>query len=97
MFSRRFLSTVQSALYAEHSGPCPSERERYVAAQLNEIWLAPSTELARQRAKQLSEQYGKRFPRAIEILEEGLEDLWRFMRFRSRGLSLILCKLRKLM
>ena len=44
------------------------------ATQLKEIWLAPSAELARQRARELSEKYEKRFPKAIEILEEGVED-----------------------
>jgi putative transposase len=38
------------------------------AAQLKEIWLAPSVEIARQREEQISEQYGKRFPKAIELL-----------------------------
>jgi transposase-like protein len=51
------------------------------AAQLKEIWLAPSADLARQRARQLSEQYEKRFPKAIEILEEGLEDSLAFYAF----------------
>jgi len=43
------------------------------AAQLKEIWLAPSAELARQRAKQLAERYEKRFPKAIEILAGAAE------------------------
>ena len=51
------------------------------AAQLKEIWLAPSVEMARQRAEQLSEQYEKRFPKAVEILEEGLEDSLAFYAF----------------
>ncbi|NCB29822.1 MAG: hypothetical protein EOM66_00265 [Clostridia bacterium] len=52
-----------------------SQKERDAfAAQMKEIWLAPSVELASQRARQLSERYEKRFPKAIEILEEGLED-----------------------
>jgi hypothetical protein len=41
------------------------------AAQLKEIWLAPSAKIARQRAEQISEQYGKRFPKAIELLQMG--------------------------
>ena len=58
------------------------QKEKYAfAAQLKEIWLAPSAELARQRAKQLSERYEKRFPKAIEILEEGLEDSLAFYAF----------------
>lgn len=50
-------------------------------AQLKEIWLAPSAERARQRAERLSEQYGKRFPKAIEFLENGLEGSLAFYAF----------------
>jgi hypothetical protein len=59
----------------------PQKEKDAFAAQLKEIWLMPSVELARQRAKQLSERYGKRFPRAIEVLEEGLEDSLAFYAF----------------
>jgi putative transposase len=37
--------------------------------------------LAHQRARQLSERYEKRFPRAIEVLEDGLEDSLAFYAF----------------
>ena len=37
----------------------PQKEKDSFAAQLKEIWLAPSAELARQRAKQLSERYEK--------------------------------------
>jgi putative transposase len=53
----------------------PQKDKESFAAQLKEIWLAPSAEIARQRAKQISEQYGKRFPKAIELLQDGLEAL----------------------
>jgi transposase-like protein len=59
----------------------PQKEKDSFAAQLKEIWLAPSAELARQRAKQLSERYEKRFPKATEILEEGLEDSLAFYAF----------------
>ena len=59
----------------------PQKEKESFAAQLKEIWLAPSAELARQRAELLSEQYGKRFPRAIELLEDGLEDSLAFYAF----------------
>ena len=59
----------------------PQKEKDIFAAQLKEIWLAPSAELARQRAKQLAERYEKRFPKAIEILEEGLEDSLAFYGF----------------
>ena len=59
----------------------PQKEKDSFAAQLKEIWLAPSAELARQRATQLSARYEKRFPKAIEILEEGLEDSLAFYAF----------------
>lgn len=59
----------------------PQKEKDAFAAQLKEIWLAPSAELARQRAEHLSERYEKRFPRAMEILEEGLEDSLAFYAF----------------
>jgi putative transposase len=59
----------------------PQKEKESFAAQLKEIWLAPSAEIARQRAEQISEQYGKRFPKAIELLENGLEDSLAFYAF----------------
>jgi putative transposase len=61
----------------------PQKEKESFAAQLKEIWLAPSAEIARQRAKQISEQYGKRFPKAIELLEDGLEDSLAFYAFSA--------------
>ena len=51
------------------------------AKQLKEIWLAPSAALARQRAEKLAETYEKRFPKAIETLDNGLEDSLSFYGF----------------
>ena len=59
----------------------PQKERGSFAAQLKEIWLAPSAQLAQQRAEQLSEQYGKRFPKAIELLKDGLEDSLTFYAF----------------
>ena len=59
----------------------PQKEKDVFAAQLKEIWLVPSAELARQRARLLSERYEKRFPKAIEILEDGLEDSLAFYAF----------------
>ena len=52
----------------------PQKKKEIFAAQLKEIWSAPTVDLARQRAEYLAEQYEPRFPKAIEILENGLED-----------------------
>ena len=68
----------------------PQKGKESFAAQLKEIWLAPSVELARQRAKQLSERYGKRFPKAIKLLEDGLDDsiaFYAFSELDSRKIS----------
>ena len=59
-----------------------SHREKDAfAKQLKEIWLAPSDTLARQRAEKLAETYEKRFPKAIETLDNGLEDSLAFYGF----------------
>jgi len=59
----------------------PQKEKKSFAAQLKEIWSAPTAELARRRAEELAGQYGKRFPKAIEILMEGLEDSLAFYAF----------------
>lgn len=50
-------------------------------AELKEIWLAPTQALALDRAQNLILKYEKRFPKAIEILEDGLEDSLAFYTF----------------
>jgi putative transposase len=65
--SRSLLATVQSPFYAKYFGSCTPEGQRILCGSVKEIWLAPSAEIARQRAEQISEQYGKRFPKAIEL------------------------------
>lgn len=59
----------------------PQKEKQSFAAQLKEIWLASSAKLARQRAEQLSALYGKRFPKAMDILADGLEDSLAFYAF----------------
>ena len=51
------------------------------ASQLKEIWLVPNAAMARERAAALMERYGDRFPKAIEVLEDGLEDSLAFYAF----------------
>ena len=48
-------------------------RERF-AGQLKGIWQASDLTIARQRAKELGDEYGDKCPKAINILEDGLED-----------------------
>lgn len=59
----------------------PQKERDAFAAQIKDIWQAPSAELARRRAEQLAEQYEKRFPKAFEILWDGLEDSLSFYAF----------------
>lgn len=59
----------------------PRREKAAFAAQLKQIWTAPTAALARQRAELLAEQYEKRFPEAISTLEEGLEDSLQFFSF----------------
>jgi len=59
-----------------------SHREKDAfAKQLKEIWLAPTDAVARQRAEMLAQTYQKRFPKAIDTLDNGLEDSLSFYRF----------------
>ncbi|WP_455581528.1 IS256 family transposase [Dysosmobacter sp.] len=52
-----------------------SQKEKKTfAAVLKEIWLAPTEELAKKRAYDVMDAYGKRFPKAVQCLENGLED-----------------------
>lgn len=51
------------------------------AAKLKAVWLQPTRETALQTARMLMDQYRDRFPQAIWILEEGLEDALQFLTF----------------
>ena len=61
----------------------PHKEKESFAGHMKEIWLAPEILTARRRAADLIEKYGKRFPKAIEILEEGLEDSLAFYAFEK--------------
>lgn len=59
-----------------------SQKEKgFFAAKLKTVWLQPTKEAALQTAQRLIEEYGKRFPQAIRVLEEGLEDALQFLAF----------------
>ncbi len=55
-------------------------KERF-AAKLRSIWLQESKEDALKVAQMIIDEYGKRFPEAIEVLQSGLEDSLQFYRF----------------
>lgn len=56
------------------------EKEKF-ASHLKQIWLEPDRESAVACAERLITKYGKRFPQAIECLENGLEDSLQFYEF----------------
>ena len=51
------------------------------AAKLKTIWLQPTKKRAYQTARMLIDEYEERFPDAMRVLEEGLEDALQFMTF----------------
>ena len=59
----------------------PQRDKKPFAGELKEIWLAPSAEVARKRATELAEKYERRFPKAVQCLEDGLEDSLAFYAF----------------
>ena len=52
----------------------PQKENKAFAALLKEIWLAPTAEFARKRAYDVIDFYAKHFPKAVQCLEEGVED-----------------------
>ena len=56
------------------------DKERF-AGQLKGIWQASDLTIARQRAKELGDEYGDKCPKAINILEDGLEDALTYLSF----------------
>lgn len=59
----------------------PHKGKDAFAAELKGIWLAPNERTARDRASMLIDKYEKRFPKAIECLENGLDDSLTFYAF----------------
>ena len=52
-----------------------------VVGSLKEIWLAPTKKAALARAKEFCRAFKKRYPKAVETLENGLEDSLTFYAF----------------
>ena len=59
----------------------PQKEKKAFAAVLKEIWLAPTAEFARKRAYDVIDSYAKRFPKAVQCFEDGLEDSRAFYAF----------------
>ncbi|WP_187648130.1 IS256 family transposase [Nitrosophilus labii] len=58
----------------------PKAKEKF-AAKLKQIWLQNSKKEAYLIAQAIIDEYGKKFPEAIEVLQEGLEDSLQFYHF----------------
>ena len=56
------------------------EKERF-ASLLKGIWMTTDLETAKQRAVDLADQYRDKCPKAVETMEEGLEDALTFLAF----------------
>ena len=57
--------------------------KKHFAEKLKQIWLQPDPDSARRYVELVTEEYGERFPEAIECLLEGLEDSLQFLHFPS--------------
>ena len=72
------MAALQGAFHADY---VPQKEKKSFAEVLKGIWLAPTAELARKRAYDVIDTYIKRFPEAVQCLEEGLEDSLAFYTF----------------
>jgi transposase-like protein len=59
----------------------PHREKGPFAEKLKAIWIEPTREAAMRAARLLIEEYKDRFPRAIEVLQEGLEDALQYLAF----------------
>ncbi len=59
----------------------PHKAKESFAAKLKQIWLQESKEDALKIAAMIQEEFGKKFPEAIEMLQNGLEDSLQFYHF----------------
>jgi putative transposase len=59
----------------------PHRDKEEFAGQLKAIWLAPSAEGAKERAAALAQKYAVKYHKAIDTLENGLEDSLSFYAF----------------
>jgi len=56
----------------------PAKDKESFAAKLKQIWQQPDYESAKRYADLLIEEYAIKFPKAIKVLENGLEDSLQF-------------------
>jgi len=61
----------------------PSKDKASFASRLKQIWAQPDIETARAYAEGLMNEYESRYPEAVRIIEEGLEDSLQFYSFKQ--------------
>lgn len=59
------------------------KQKKIFAGMLKDIWTASTAEAARKRADEIIEKYQNRFPDAVKILENGLEDSLAYYAFEE--------------
>ena len=59
----------------------PHKEKESFAAKLKQIWYQPDQECAKRYALLIIQEYQNRFPQAIALLEEGLDDSLQFLAF----------------
>lgn len=59
----------------------PQKEKKSFSSVIKEIWLAPTADLARKRAYDVMDAYAKHFPKAVQCLENVLEDSLTFYAF----------------
>lgn len=59
----------------------PAREKKIFAAKLKQIWRQPNCESAKQYADRFIQEYESKYPRGIEILENGLEDSLQYYEF----------------
>lgn len=61
----------------------PAKQKETFASKLKQIWLQPDADSARKYANNFMDEYENRFPEAIRVAEEGLEDSLQFFGFKE--------------
>lgn len=61
----------------------PSKDKTAFASKLKQIWLQPDIDSARAYAENLMDEHENRYPEAMQVLEDGLEDSLQFYSFKQ--------------
>ena len=67
----------------------PSEQMKDVAADLKAVFAVGKDETARRLAGEFIQRHGKTYPKAVETLQGGLDDVLRYLHFPSSHYRLI--------